>query len=233
MNQTIKIPRHVAIIADGNRRWAKEKGLTSIQGYRQSAKTFDEIVQTLSELKVECLTIWIFSTENWNRDNTEISNVFNLAREYTSYYKKKCLENKIRFIHLGRKDRLPQDLVESLIEIEDKTKDYTSFTIAVAMDYGGHDEIIRTVNKLKDQNLDITEEAIENNLDTKILPRVDLIIRPGGEQRLSGFLSWQCAYAELYFTKKYFPDLNKEELNIAIKDYSARERRFGGDSKKS
>lgn len=117
--------------------------------------------------------------------------------------------------------------------MEEKTKDYDTFTIAVAMDYGGHDEIVRTVNKLKEQNLNITEETIENNLDTAKLPKIDLIIRPGGEQRLSGFLSWQCAYAELYFTKKYFPELGKEEILKALKEYSSRDRRFGGDSKKS
>lgn len=229
-NKTQTLPRHIAIIPDGNRRWAKERGLPTLQGHRKGAENFNRLIDAANELGIKCFTTWVFSTENWNRDEKEISYLFDIAREFTEKYTKKCLKDKIRFVHLGRKDRLPKDIVDTINNMEEKTKEFDSFTFAGGMDYGGHDELVRTINKLIDQKLEINKENIENNLDTNDLPPIDLIIRTSGEKRLSGFMSWQCAYAEFYFADVHFPDFDKEELKKAIDSYCNRERRFGGNS---
>lgn len=225
------IPAHVAIIPDGNRRWAKNKGLPSLEGHRKGAQNFEKLADKAREMGIQCFTTWVFSTENWKRPQDEIDYLFDIARKYVKKYKEKCLREKTRFIHLGRKDRLPEDIVRELIDIEEKTKEYTSFNIALGFDYGGHDEIVRAVEVLKNKNLPITMESIENNLDTKGLPPPDFIIRTSGELRLSGFLSWQSAYAELYFPNIHFPDFTPELFEKAVLDFAKRDRRFGGNSK--
>lgn len=227
------IPKHIAVIPDGNRRWAKERGLPTLMGHKKGAENFDLLIDRAHQLGVKCFTTWIFSTENWKRAQEENDYLFKMARDYTNKYRKKCIENKIRFIHLGRKDRLPEDIIKTISEVEEETKSYTEFTIGIGFDYGGHDELLRTLGKLKDLNLEVTKENIEANLDTKDMPMPDVIIRTSGEQRLSGFMSWQCEYAELFFPKVYFPDFNPDLLEEVIRDYQNRERRFGGDSKKT
>lgn len=225
----INLPKHIAIIMDGNRRWAKKRGLPSIEGHRKGADNFEKLTEKAKEMGIKCFTGWAFSTENWKRSEEEKSYLFSLIRQLAEKYKTRCIKERIRFVHLGRKDRIPKDVKKTIEETEEATKDFTDFFIAMAVDYGGYDELIRTFNKIKKQNLQINEGSIEKNLDTAGLPQIDLIIRTGGEKRLSGFMSWQCAYAELYFTDTYFPDFGPKQLEEAIKDFSQRERRFGGD----
>ncbi len=228
--EKLNIPRHIAIIPDGNRRWAKERGLPSLEGHRKGVENAEKLIYKARELGVECITGWMFSTENWKRSADETSYLFNLATEFAKKYHKKFMDAKIRFKHIGRKDRIPEGIANLLREMEETTKDFDTFTVVIAMDYGGHDELIRTITKLNDKKLEITKENIENNLDTAGLPPPDLIIRTSGEQRLSGFMSWMNEYAEFYFPKAYFPDFSPDDLEKAINDFAQRERRFGGNS---
>lgn len=230
-NNTHKIPQHIAIISDGNRRWAHSHHIFKLYGHKKGAENYERLIEACMKLGVNYLTGWAFSTENWKRSKEEVDYLFDMLRERADYYEKLCTDNEIRFIHLGRKDRLPQDLMTRATQVEEKTKHFTRFTFSAAMDYGGQDEIIRTFQKLKDQNLEFTVENFEKNADTMLLPNVDLIIRTGGEKRLSGYMLWQSAYAELYFTDKYLPDFGPKDLEKAVKEYGNRERRYGGDSK--
>ncbi len=224
------IPQHIAIIPDGNRRWAKDKGLPAVEGHRKSAQNFEDILMKAKELGIKCVSAWSFSTENWKRSEEEIGFLFDLLRSMFKRYKKRFLEEEVRFVHLGRKDRVPKDVKDIIEDLEESTKNNSKLTIALGLDYGGHDELVRAVKKLLSKGLEVTEENIEKCLDTAGLPPLDLIIRTSGEKRLSGFMSWQNAYAELYFYDKHFPDFGPEELEKAIKDYAQRNRRFGGDS---
>ncbi len=226
------IPQHVAIISDGNRRWAKAHMLPSLMGHKKGVDTYELLIEKAKDMGIKVLTGWAFSTENWSRSKEEVDGLFGLVRDYARKFKEKCIREEIRFVHIGRTDRLPDFLMAEINEMVEKTKHFTGFTFVAAVDYGGHDEIVRAVQKALNEGLEITEESISNNLDTKGLPQVDLIIRTGGEQRLSGYLPWQSAYAELYFTDKYLPDFTPDEFEKAIRDYSGRERRFGGNSKK-
>jgi undecaprenyl diphosphate synthase len=231
-NNERKIPIHIAVIPDGNRRWAKSKGLPTLEGHRRGALNFEKLLDKAKDMGVKCMTGWFFSTENWKRTEDENKYLFDLARQLTKKYKKKILSENIRFIHLGRKDRIPEDIVAELRELEETTKDIEGFTVGVAMDYGGHDELIRTIEKLKEEGLELNTENIESHLDTKNMPMPDYIIRTGGEKRLSGFMSWQSEYAEFFFADEFFPDFGPEELEKAVDDFDTRERRYGGDSKK-
>lgn len=226
-----KTLNHIAIIPDGNRRWAKEKGLPTLEGHRRGAENFEKLLNATRAMGIKYFTSWAFSTENWKRTQEENAYLFDLAREFTKRYKKKFISEKTRFLHIGRKDRLPQDIVQTLLEMEEETKHFTDFNTTIGMDYGGHDELLRTLDKIQKFGLPINEDTISQNLDTKDLPAPDLIIRTSGEQRLSGFMSWQSAYSEFYFPKVYFPDFGPEELKKAVDDFLGRERRFGGDNK--
>lgn len=223
----ITFPNHVSIIMDGNRRWAKKRGLPGPEGHRQGAKTFESLMDHAIKIGLKCLSAYTFSTENWKRPQEEIDFLFSMARKEMERWKKKFIKDKTRFCHVGRKDRLPEDIKKVLEETEEATKDFKGFIVALAIDYGGHDEIIRTIKKLVGQNLEITPENFENNLDTAGLPNIDLIIRTGGEKRLSGYMPWQNEYSELYFSDLLFPDFGPKKLDEAIKDYGLRERRFG------
>lgn len=221
------LPNHISIIMDGNRRWAKKRGLPSAEGHRQGSIAFESLMDYAKKIGLKCLSAWAFSTENWERSKEEIDYLFSLVRKEMERYKKKFIKEKIHFYHIGRKDRLPEDIRKVLEETEEATKDFDDFIVALAVDYGGHDEITRTIKKLVDGNIEITPENIENNLDTAGLPKVDLIIRTGGEKRLSGYMPWQSKYAELYFSDTYFPNFGPKQLDEAIKDYNSRERRLG------
>ena len=225
----LRIPNHIAIIMDGNRRWAKERGLPSLEGHKKGADNFEILANKVRELGIKCFTVWAFSTENWKRTEKEKNYLFSLIRQFAEKYKEKSQKEKIRFVHLGRKDRLPKDIVKLIKDTEESTKNYTDFILGMGIDYGGQDEILRTVEKLIKNKEEVTAENIEKNLDTASIPQIDFIIRTGGEKRLSGFMSWQCAYAELYFTDTYFPDFGPKQLKEAVEDFSQRERRFGGD----
>jgi undecaprenyl diphosphate synthase len=223
------IPRHIAIIPDGNRRWAKRNGLSTTEGHKKGADNFGDLFKAGKELGVKYFSTWAFSTENWKRPEEEMNYLFDLIREFAKKQKEEFLKEKTRFIHLGRKDRLPKDLVEIINDLEEETKHFTDYTAAIGIDYGGHDELIRAFEKIKGAGLEITEENIEKNLDTADMPPPDLIIRTSGEQRLSGFMSWQCAYSEFYFAEVHYPDFDKDELIKAVEEYKNRKRTYGGN----
>lgn len=229
------VPVHVAIIPDGNRRWAREKGMIATAGH-YAAGSYGNIESIFNEgrkLGIKFMSIWAFSTENWNRDKKEIDAVFDVLMKGIERFRKDAHKNQIRFRHIGRKDRLPKNLASEITKLEEETKNYDEFNVQLCLDYGGRDEIIRAVNKLiKEGGKKVDEQAIASYLDTAGIPDVDMIIRTSGEKRLSGFMPFQSDYAELFFFDKYWPDFNPEDLKRAVSDYSRRVRRFGGTSKK-
>ncbi|MDI6758355.1 MAG: isoprenyl transferase [Candidatus Omnitrophota bacterium] len=231
------IPRHIAIIMDGNGRWAKERGFSRIIGHRQGAKRLKEIVQSASETGIEVVTFFAFSAENWNRPKQEI----NLLMRYLSNFLDKEIrqfdKNNIRFLAIGRKAPLPEPILEKISMAEEKTKNNKGLTVVLALNYGARQEIVdaakRFANsvvsgKVNEDSLDI--EGFGRYLYTANLPDPDLLIRTSGEMRLSNFLLWQLSYAELYFVKKYWPDFTHQDFKEAILEYQKRERRFGGIS---
>lgn len=230
--QGIKVPQHIALICDGNRRWAKQRGLPSMEGHRAGFENVVKVAKESRGLGVKYLTLWMFSTENWNRDESEVSYLMDLFRRSFNKFGKTFHKDKVRFTHLGRKDRLPADIMEMLNRMEEETKEYDSYYLNLALDYGGQDEILRAIKKGAESGLDltaITAKDFENLLDTTSMPAPDLIIRTSGEQRLSGLMSWQSAYSEYYFTSVHLPDFDTQELRAAILEYSYRNRRFGGN----
>ncbi len=217
------IPAHVAIILDGNGRWAKKKGLPRTFGHYQGGRNIFRIATAAKELGIKKLTVYAFSTENWKRPEEEVKYLMSKPVElfYKNRSKIKDIDYKISFA--GRRDRFSKELLEVINIIEKETKDYQEFELVVAADYGSYNEIVTAVNKLEKP---ITQKMIEENLMIK--QPVDLLIRTSGEQRLSNFLLWQASYAELYFTKVFWPAFSKKELEKALKDYQNRNRRFGG-----
>ncbi len=225
-----KIPVHIAIIPDGNRRWAVKKGLKSIEGYKVvKYEHLESLVLEAKKLGVKYMSLWIFSAENWKRPKSEITFLFGHFLRNVDDLLKGALKNKIRIRHIGRKDRLPIKLGEELERLEKETKNFNDFNVQLCMDYGGRDEIIRAVNKmLKSGTKKADEKIFFSYLDSAGIPDPDLIIRTSGEKRTSGFMPFQSAYAELYFSEVYFPDFDVNELRKAIDSFSDRNRRFGG-----
>jgi len=226
------IPNHIAIIPDGNRRWAKEHGFPSFEGHRRGFDVGTKIGKKIRSLGIYTMTMWAFSTENWNRTKEEVSYLMKLYETFIEKNLKEAMKEKIRIIHLGRKDRLPKTLLEKIKNSEEKTKNFKKYILNVALDYGGKDEIIRAIGKIpnsKFQTPNLAEENFSQFLDTadQPYPNPDLIIRTGGEQRTSGLMIWQAAYAEYIFLKKYFPDIKDKDIEMAIEEYSQRQRRFG------
>lgn len=225
-----KIPEHVVIIPDGNRRWAKNHGLESIEGHKQGLDTALKVVKGSRELGVRVLTLWGFSTENWNRSNGEVKY---LMRIYTWFFKRhlrELVKEGVRFHWIGRRDRVPGQLKDVLEKVEKETAKNTKYILNICIDYGGHDEIVRAVKKLVSKGArakDITEEMISKNMETAGMPDPDLLIRTSGEMRTSGIMPWQTTYTELFFSKLLFPDFSVVELKKAVNDYSRRQRRFG------
>lgn len=230
-----KVPVHISIIPDGNRRWAKEKGMIGSMGHYKSGSK-ENILSLFEEAKkqgVKYMSVWGFSTENWSRDEKEIKSIFELVLDIVKKLRGDAEKNKIRFRHMGRKDRLPKNLREALEELEEETKNYDDFNVQLFLDYGGRDEIIRAVNKIIARKKGkIDEKDIIENLDTMGIPDPDLIIRTSGEKRVSGLMPWQSVYAEYYFSDVHFPDFDARELRKAIEDFGKRDRRFGGNTKK-
>lgn len=224
------VPRHVVVIPDGNRRWAKQKGLEPSLGHYTSAsfQHLKELFQEARNLGVKYLSLWGFSTENWKRNQHEINAIFDLISKNIGQFREEAHATKIRFRHLGRKDRLPKYLLRELEKLEEETKNYTEFNVQLCLDYGGRDELLRAVDSMiKNGEREISEEKFEKYLDSYGIPDPDLIIRTSGEQRLSGFMPFQAVYAELYFSQKHFPDFDGRELRKAVVDYGNRQRRFG------
>ena len=231
-SQPAKVPEHVVIIPDGNRRWAREKGWHPWIGHRKSMAydRFKGFVQECRDLNVKYLSFWGFSTENWNRDEDELDVLWDLYRKNVGgYWRKLFAKEGVRFRHMGRKDRLPKDIINDMQLLQEETKDNINMNFQFCLDYGGRDDLVRGINKMiKDGIESVDEELISSYLDSKGIPDPDLIIRTSGEKRTSGIMAYQATYAELYFTNVYFPDFGPEQLRMAILDYSARVRRFGG-----
>ena len=220
-------PNHVAIIPDGNRRWAKTHKFQVFKGHEQGVKNTMNLLEEALRLKIPYLTFWGFSTENWKRDKLEVNYLMKIFREQITLLKKKLHEYQVQFRHFGRKDRLPKDIMSQLSALEAGTENFSKAHLGLAIDYGGRDELLRAVNKMRRSEEEVSEENFGNFLDTKGFPDPDLIIRTSGEQRLSGLMPWQGTYAELYFTPVLFPDFGILEFRKAISEFGERKRNFG------
>ena len=224
------IPKHLAIIPDGNRRWARDRDLFPFYGHVHSASydSISELFEEARKLGIEYISIWGFSTDNWKRDKKEIDAIFDLIVKNVENFRKDAHKNKIRFRHIGRKDRLPKKLASELRKLEKETVKYNKFNVQLCLDYGGRDEIVSAVNKLlKSGKKKISEKDFEKHLNTVGVPDPDLIIRTSGERRTSGLMPFQAAYAELHFVDKHFPSFGASDLRSAVMDYGKRARRFG------
>lgn len=231
-----KIPTHVGIIMDGNGRWAQVRGFPRIEGHRVGAERAKEIIEVSAKLGIKCLTLYTFSTENWQRPRAEVSTLMKLLELYLKKELSILVEKDIVFKSIGEIWRLPENIQVLLRETEEKTASNTGMTLVIALSYSGRNEIIRAVKKIMNSGADpegLTEKLFTRYLDTGGLPPPDLIIRTSGERRLSNFLLWQSAYAELYFTDTLWPDFDEEEFILAIQDFQGRERRFGALSARS
>ncbi len=231
--QGMKIPVHIAIIMDGNGRWAKRRGMPRTFGHTQGAKVVEQILEDADHMGVKYLTVYAFSTENWSRPQTEVKALMNLLRRYMKTSLAKCAKNNVRIRVIGDKSMLDEDLQASIANLEQETASNTGIGFQIAINYGGRDEIVRAVRRAAGQGLldeidKIDESVLDSCLDTAGIPDPDLLIRTCGEQRISNFLLWQLAYSEMYFTPKAWPEFNREELLKAIDAYNHRERRYGG-----
>lgn len=231
----LNIPNHVAIIMDGNGRWAKAKGLPRNYGHMEGAKTVEEVLEDASDMGIKYLTVYAFSTENWNRPSDEVSALMKLLRTYMKNCIAKSNKNNVRCRVIGDKTRLDDDLQAAIEKLEEATQNNTGINFTIAINYGGRDEIVRAIRKTAEQVArnelkpeDITEEVFNSLLDTAQLPDPDLLIRTCNELRISNFLLWQLAYTEMYFTPVPWPDFKKDELIKAIEAYNHRDRRYGG-----
>jgi len=234
---TDQLPNHIAIIMDGNGRWAKSKGLLRSIGHQNGAKTVKEVVETCAKINVKYLTLYAFSTENWNRPKLEVELLMKLLISSLKKEVKTLQKNNIKLSTIGNLNSLPTKVAKELKDVIEKTKDNNRLTLTLALSYGSREELIKTVKEisLKVKNNLISPENIDklvinNHLYDHYLPDVDLLIRTSGEQRISNFLLWEIAYAELFFSDILWPDFNKENLFEAILNYQNRERRFGKTS---
>ncbi len=224
------LPQHIAIIMDGNGRWAELRGVPRTEGHRRGAQRAKEIIEASYEIGLGNLTLYTFSVENWRRPYDEVFTLMNLLKEYLIKEKEALVNKGIRFRTIGNRDMLPEDVISIIRDVEEATRDGSSMNLVLCLSYGGRDEIIRALKRLLIQKIkpeEIDEENFKNYLDTKGLPDPDLIIRTSGERRLSNFLIYQSAYAELYFTETLWPDFTREEFFEAIQDFQKRQRRFG------
>lgn len=235
MGNELKIPNHVAIILDGNGRWARAKGMPRNYGHVQGAKTLEIICEEAYKMGVRYLTVYAFSTENWSRPQDEVDALMKLLRNYMKTCLKTAEKNRMCVKVLGDKTRLDEDIRSRIGELEEATRDNDGLHFQIALNYGGRDELVRAVKKIGREIAEgtlspeaVDEGCIEAHLDTRGIPEPDLLIRTCNEQRISNFLLWQLAYTELYFTPVAWPDFSKEELTKAIEAYNYRERRFGG-----
>ncbi len=229
------IPQHIAIILDGNGRWAKSKGMPRNYGHTAGAKNVETVCRAAGELGVKYLTLYAFSTENWNRPDAEVEALMKLLKNYLKDCVKTADKNNMRVRIIGDSSRLDEKFQESIRNLEEKSRQNTGLNLTIAINYGSRDEIVRAVKKLAGEVAqgallpeDVSEHRIAESLDTAGLPDPDLLIRTSGELRLSNFLLWQLAYSEFYFTDVPWPDFHKKELELAIEAYNKRDRRFGG-----
>jgi len=230
----MNMPKHIAIIMDGNGRWAKEKGLPRSIGHREGSKRIKEIVKEAKKLGIKILTAFAFSTENWNRPKEEIALLFSYLKDFLTNYKSELIKENIRLNIIGRRDRLRSDVIMKIEEVEGATRNNDSFIFNIALDYGGKWDIAEAAKKVasdyktgKISENEINEDTFGKYLALGDMPDPELLIRTSGEERISNFLLWNLAYAELYFPEIYWPDFNEKELAKAIEVYSLRNRRFG------
>lgn len=231
----MNIPEHVAIILDGNGRWAKSKGKPRVYGHTMGAKNVETICRSAYNLGIKYLTVYAFSTENWSRPGDEVNAIMELLRNYLKTCKATAEKNHMRVRIIGDKSGLAEDIQKSIEELEEYSRDFDGLNFQIALNYGSRDEICRAVNSIVKEMRDgtisgdafITGDMIADHLDTKGIPDPDLLIRTSGEKRLSNYLLWQCAYTEFYFTDVHWPAFTEDELKKALEDYSGRQRRFG------
>lgn len=228
------LPKHIAIIMDGNRRWAKQKGMPSSFGHKEGAKTLEKIVRYANKIGVKHITVYAFSTENWRRTEEEVSTLMGLFQSYLDDYSKRADSENIKVNIIGNKTGLSEKMKDSIKKCIERTKDNTGIIFNIALNYGGRDELLHAIksiaNQVKENQIEIeqiTEKTISDNLYTKDQPDPDLLIRTSGEIRLSNFLPWQLVYSEFLFIEKYWPDFNEQDLDEAIKVYQHRNRKFG------
>ncbi|MFV0562066.1 di-trans,poly-cis-decaprenylcistransferase [Malaciobacter mytili] len=227
-NNKKDLPTHIAMIMDGNGRWASERGFKRTAGHEEGAKVVREITRYCNTLGIKYLTLYAFSTENWTRPKLEIEFLMKLLEKYLKNELYIYLENNVRFKAIGDLSKFSKSLQEIIFKTQEETKNATGLTQILALNYGSQDEILRAIKKLNEKNLEVTKENFESCLDTAGIPDVDLLIRTSGEVRLSNYLLWQNAYAEMFFTSTYWPEFTSNELDDIISDYQNRERRFGG-----
>ncbi|MCQ4936585.1 isoprenyl transferase [Anaerotignum propionicum] len=230
-----RLPKHIAIIMDGNGRWAAKRALPRKAGHKAGAEAFERLITEAKDIGIQHITVYAFSTENWKRSDEEVNAIMDLMRHYLKNSFQRFLKDNVRMHIIGDISRLDKDIQEQIQEVEEKSKEKDGMTVHIALNYGGRDELLRSVQKITEKALngqiylqDITEETIEENLDTAGVPDPELLIRTSGEERISNFLLWQIAYSELYFSNVLWPDFNKKDLVEAIYYYQNRERRFGG-----
>ncbi|MGD2207006.1 MAG: polyprenyl diphosphate synthase [Anaerolineae bacterium] len=226
-----KVPRHVAIIMDGNGRWAKARGLPRLAGHRAGTENLRPVLEASVELGIEILTIWAFSTENWRRPETEVRGLLLILERMIKRELRELHKQGVKLRHLGRLDRLPEQLQKQVLDAIDLTKDNERIVLNVAFDYGGRAEIVQAVRRIIRDGIhpeDVDEEFISGYMYTAGQPDPDLIIRTGGELRTSGFMLWQSAYTEYYVTSTFWPDFDRDELYRALLEFNQRDRRFGG-----
>ena len=224
------LPNHVVIIPDGNRRWAKKHGLSPIEGHKKGLETAMNVVRGSRNLGVKILTLWGFSTENWSRPTLEVTYLMRLYASFFKVHINELIKEGVRFNWLGRRDRVPKVLRQILEKIEAQTAKNSKYILNIAIDYGGHEELINAFKKILKRGVkpsEINEKLVSENLETADLPDPDLLIRTSGEKRTSGIMPWQTAYTELFFSKLLFPDFSLTELKRAISDFSHRHRRYG------
>lgn len=231
----MNIPQHIAIILDGNGRWAKQKGMPRNYGHVQGSKNVEVICEEAYKMGVKYLTVYAFSTENWKRPQDEVSALMNILRNYMKTCVKTAMKNKMKVRVIGDISALDADIQKRILELEEKTKENDGLNFQIALNYGGRDEVLRAVKKMALAEAkgtfsfdSLTSEVMSEYLDTRGIPDPDLIVRTSGEMRISNFLIWQAAYSEYYVTDVFWPDFSKDELLKAIEKYNARDRRFGG-----
>lgn len=235
MSEEYKIPQHVAIILDGNGRWAKQRHMPRNYGHKVGADNLEQVIEDAWDLGIKYLTVYAFSTENWKRSVEEVTGLMTILRDFLRRSIEKSMKNNMRVSIIGKRDRLDKDIIAAIEELEETTKNNTGLHFIVALNYGGRDEITRAVAGIaqdyKDGKVsleDITEDFISSRLDTAGIPDPDLLIRTSGEIRTSNFLPWQISYSEFYFCDTLWPDFKKADLQKAIDYFNGRERRFGG-----
>lgn len=218
------LPKHLGFIVDGNRRWARERGLPTLEGHRRGIDLVADIAEECHKQGVKIVSFYIFSTENWNRSKEEVDYLMDLVEKCLKKFIKKCLKNDTKIAILGTKERLSDRLIKAVEEAEEKTKDCKENILGLCFNYGGKQEIVDAANKI---NGEVTIEKLEANLYHPEVPALDMVIRTSGEERISGFMLWRMAYAEMLFLDKKWPDMTKEDVSKILTEFAGRQRRFG------